>query len=292
MLPQAASARFHLGCPAWALAGWRGTLFTADARREDFLPQYASVFKTVEGNSTFYALPPRESFMRWAAEAPEGFAFCWKFPRTITHDLQLRGAEAATHDFLDRVAPLAGRLGPFFLQLHGSFDARRLRDLEAYLRTLPREHRYAIEVRILDFFDGGAHERAFDELLGELGMERVNFDTRGVFATAATDEHTRDAQRRKPRVPVRFTARSAYPFVRFVGDPQIEQNDAALREWAAVVARWIGDGRTPYFFMHHPDDTHAPVLARRFQTMLHALCPAVPPPAAWPGERRAQMDLF
>lgn len=291
-MTSSAAPHFHLGCPAWAHAPWRGSLFTADARREDFLPQYASVFNTVEGNSTFYALPPRENFSRWAAEVPPDFSFCWKFPRTITHDLQLVGAEAATREFFERVAPLAGRLGPFFLQLHGSYDPRRLRDLAAYLRTLPREYHYAIEVRSLDFFDRGPHERALDELLGELGMERVNFDTRGVFTTHATDELTRDAQRKKPRVPVRSTALGARPFVRFVGDPEIERNDSALREWAGVVARWIGEGRTPYFFMHHPDDTYAPHLARRFQAMLHDQFAAVPPPSSWPGERSAQLDLF
>jgi len=62
------------------------------------------------------------------------------------------------------------------------------------------------------------------------------------------------------------------------------------------VARWIGEGRTPYFFTHHPDDAGAPALARRFHAQLHALAPAVGAPPLWPGERApraaAQLDLF
>jgi uncharacterized protein YecE (DUF72 family) len=297
-------AKLYLGCPVWAHAPWRGTFFTAGARREDFLPQYASVFGTTEGNATFYGLPSRETVARWAAEAPDAFRFCWKFPRTITHELQLAGAEAATREFLDRMAPLArstgsgqgSRLGPFFLQLHQSFGPERLRDLENYLRALPAEFSYAVEVRAPEFFAGGAAEHALDALLGERGIDRVIFDTRGLFASRATDELTLDAQRRKPRVPVRLTATGPRPFVRFVGDPEIERNDAALRAWAGVVARWIGEGRTPFFFTHHPDDTFAPALARRFQAFAHEASPAVPPPPAWPAEQEApaarQLELL
>jgi uncharacterized protein YecE (DUF72 family) len=99
-------------------------------------------------------------------------------------------------------------------------------------------------------------------------------------------------KRPEPRVPVRLMATGRRPFVRFVGDPAIERNDAALGSWAVVVARWIAEGRTPFFFAHHPDDAWAPELARRFQAMVRERCPLVPAPAVWPGERARQMDLF
>ncbi|HEY0966447.1 MAG TPA: DUF72 domain-containing protein, partial [Opitutaceae bacterium] len=287
-----------IGCPAWAHAPWVGSFFTADARREDFLPQYASVFAATEGNATFYGLPAAETVKRWAGEAPEGFRFCFKFNREISHDLQLVGAEAATARFFERLAPLEGRLGPFFLQLPSGFGANRLSVLAAYLNTLPRNFTYAVEVRHPDFFDQGAKEQALDTLLNERGIDRAIFDTRGLFAAKTKDEAVLDAQRRKPRVPVRFTATGPRPFVRFVGDPVIEANAGAFREWASVAARWISEGRTPHFFVHHPDDTYAPALARLFQSILHEIEPRVPPPPIWPVERvpkvrgPEQMDLF
>ncbi len=287
----------RLGCPVWAHVPWVGRFFTRDARREDFLPQYASVFGTAEGNATFYGLPAADTVRRWAAEAPESFRFAFKFPRAVTHDRRLRDAGAETAAFLGRLEPLGARLGPFFLQLHASFGARDLPVLAAYLDALPRAYAYAVEVRAPEFFAAGDAERALDALLAARGVDRVVFDTRGLFAARATDDFARDAQRKKPRVPVRFVATGPRPFVRFVGDPDVAANRGLLEEWAGVVAGWVAEGRRPYFFTHHPDDAHAPALARLFQGILHARLPAVPPPAPWPVERAgadgpAQLDLL
>jgi uncharacterized protein YecE (DUF72 family) len=287
----------RIGCPVWAHAPWAGRFFTRGARRPDFLPQYASVFPTAEGNSTFYGLPAAETVRRWAAEAPAHFRFAFKFPRTISHELRLRGAERETAAFLGRLAPLADRLGPCFLQLHQSFGAADLPVLAAYLDALPRGFALAVEVRAPELFVAGDAERAFEDLLRARGVDRVVFDTRGLFASQADDDFTRDARRKKPRVPVRFRATGPRPFVRFVGDPDVPANRALLDEWAGVVAAWVAEGRTPYVFTHHPDDAHAPELARLFQALLHARLPSVPPPAVWPAEREAaeepgQLGLF
>ena len=242
-------------------------------------------------------LPAAATVARWAQEAPEDFRFCFKFPRTITHDRRLAGAGRETEEFLGRMAPLGARLGPFFLQLHVSFGAAQLRDLAAYLAGLPREFSYAVEVRAPEFFAGGAEERELDALLAERGVDRVNFDTRGLFASVASDEFTADARRKKPRVPLRTTVTGTRPFVRFVGDPEIARNAALLDAWAVVVAGWLRAGLSPYFFTHHPDDTEAPALARDFQRRVHSICPEIGAPPAWPVERTGagvvrQMDLF
>lgn len=233
---------------------------------------------------------------KWCAEAPADFRFCFKFPQAISHEKRLVGAEAETRQFFERVAPLGERLGPFFLQVNQSFGPRELPALEAYMRSLPREFQYAAEVRHRDFFDEAAGERTVNELLGTLGVERVSFDTHGLFASAAKDQATLAARQRKPRTPVRFTALGRQPFLRFVGDPVVERNRELLAVWADRVARWIGEGRTPWFFAHHPDDLHAPAIGRIFQQLLHERCPQVPPPPVWPVEREAaagglQLDL-
>jgi uncharacterized protein YecE (DUF72 family) len=287
----------RIGCQAWAHPPWVGTFFTSDARREDFLPQYASVFATAEGNTSFYALPTVENVRRWAAEAPADFRFCFKFPKEISHKRRLVNAAAETSEFFARVAPLGERLGVFFLQVHHSFGREELPALAAYLRALPREFKYAVEVRHPDFFDHADGERAVDDLLGPLGVERVNFDTRGVFAAKPDNEAIRVAQANKPRVGFRATALTREPFVRFVGDLDAENDRALLAGWAHCFAKWIAEGRCPSFFAHNPDDLYSPAVGRLFQELLHERCPQVPPPPAWPVEKERaesgeQLGLF
>lgn len=291
------SSVVRIGCQAWAHPPWVGTFFTSDARRDDFLAQYASVFATAEGNTSFHALPTPENVRRWAAEAPAGFRFCFKFPKTISHEKRLVAAAVETCEFLERLAPLGERLGRFFLQLHPSFDRKELPALAAYLRSLPPGHKYAVEVRHADFFDHADGERALDDLLASVAVERVNFDTRGVFAAKADHAAIREAQARKPRVAFRATALTHEPFVRFVGDLKVENDRALLAGWAHCFAKWIAEGRRPSFFAHNPDDVHSPAVARLFQELLHERCPQVPKPPQWPiekerAERGEQLGLF
>lgn len=285
-----------LGCPVWAHAPWVGRFFTHDARREDFLPQYAGVFGAAEGNATFYGLPAPATVARWAVEAPESFRFCFKFPKAISHETQLLGPGAGdgplAREFLARLAPLGPRRGPFMLQLHSSFGPSRLGVLREWLARFAaaaggEAPAVAVEVRHAEFFVGGAAEDDLHATLNAAGAERCVFDTRGLFAAkiAPDDAASLDAVRRKPRVPARFTALGKRPVARFVGDPALDKNGALIAEWTGVLARWVDEGREPLFFVHHPDDGHAPELARRFQASLHSLRPErVPAPAPWPCE--------
>ena len=84
----------YLGCPIWGLKGWVGNFFPAGAKQRDFLALYSRRLNTVEGNTTFYAIPDQTTVERWRDETPPGFKFCLKFPKIISHQLRLRNAEA------------------------------------------------------------------------------------------------------------------------------------------------------------------------------------------------------
>jgi uncharacterized protein YecE (DUF72 family) len=277
---------YHIGCPVWASAGWVGKLFAEDAPRQDWLGQYAACFNTVEGNSTFYALPAPSVVRRWASETPDHFRFCLKFPRAISHDRQLVACHRETADFVRILELIAehGRLGPSFLQLPPKFAGKQFFDLERYLRALPRDYPYAVEVRHWNWFDEGRHENRLNALLLELEIDRVLFDSRPLFAAPPADDAEDEAQRKKPRPPARSIALGPRPMVRLIGRNDIAAVDRWLQEWAPIVAGWIREGRTPYFFTHTPDDWFAPDLARRFHTFLTSQLPDLPSLPLWPAE--------
>lgn len=289
--------RLRLGCPVWAFAGWRGSLYTPDARRTDFLGQYARVFGAVEGSATFYGLPTEATVRRWAAEAPPGFRFCFKFPRTVTHDRALVGAAGDTARFLERLALLPDRLGPLLLQLGPGFGPRQLPQLDRYLAALPDPAACVVEVRHPGLYDDAVAEREFDAVLLAHGAARGNFDTADVFAAPVTDATTAEAQQRKPRLPWRAAVAAGPAFVRFVGRNTVADSLPALGRWVEPVRQWLLAGREVYFFTHTPDDAQAPLLARAFHERLRAAVPALPPLATFPGEavaarEPAQASLF
>ena len=276
---------FFLGCPIWAHAEWVGRFYRSDARRSDYLPQYCSVFSAVEGNSTFYGLPPPESIARWAVGSPAGFRFCFKFPRTVTHEARLEGCDEDIAQFLERIAPLGERVGPLLVQLPAAFGPARLAVLDAFLGNLPAGFRYAVEVRHRTFFAEGKEEEELDAVLRTRGADRVLFDTTGLFSAGTPlDDSTSEALTKKPRVPRRRTVTAQSPIVRFVGDPDLAKCRAPLRAWAGVVREWMDKGLTPFFFAHHANDTLSPNVARIFHEELVAVSKGMPKPPAWPIE--------
>jgi uncharacterized protein YecE (DUF72 family) len=230
---------------------------------------------------------------RWRAETPDGFKFALKFPRAISHDKRLKNADAETDAFLAVLHTLKERIGPSFLQLPPTFGPDELPVLNDYLGSLPYNFPYAVEIRHAGFFSDA--EKALNALLVAHHADRVVFDTRGLQNAQIDDPAVLEAQRKKPKGPVRFVATGPNPFVRFVGHPTVENNLMLLAEWAPLVAQWIEEGRTPYIFMHAQDDLYAPRLARHFHTLLskHIDAGAMP---KWPAHRQPektnQMNLF
>ncbi|MCB0076953.1 MAG: DUF72 domain-containing protein [Anaerolineales bacterium] len=286
---------YYLGCPIWSNKAWVGELFTLDAKASDFLRQYGRVFNTVEGNTSFYAVPPVNSVAAWADQAPADFRFCFKIPRAITHDRRLQNAEAESELFFQRMAPLGERLGPFLVQLPPSLGPQEWPVLTSFLVRLPPQYRYAVEVRHPDFFGAGEAEARLDQFLQDLGMDRVLFDSRPLRAADRSDPNVRRAQQRKPDLPVHPVALGPHPLVRYIADPNLPANDPWLREWAQRVAAWIEAGRQPFVFLHAPDDFYAPRLARRFHQLLsdHVDVGRLPP---WPADEAPssaeQLSLF
>lgn len=283
---------YHLGCPVWSCGDWVGTLFASGAKKHEYLHQYSMAFNTVEGNSTFYGLPSLDTVRRWCDEALPGFRFALKFPRAISHERQLVDAGAETRAFLSILEILSAtdHLGPSFLQLGPSFSAAQLTDLATYLRQLPEEFPFAVEVRHGDFFDRGPHEHALDELLMRLQIDRVLFDSRALFSAPPQDDAEAEAQRRKPKSPLRQTVTGQRPLLRFVGRNEVAAARTWIDEWAPVVARWIGEGLDPYVFVHTPHDQHAPKLARMFHDALSKHLPQLAPLPIWPGASTASVD--
>ena len=278
---------YFLGCPSWNEPAWRGSFYPSDLRPADTLSHYAATFNAVEGNTTFYARPAPQTVQRWAEQMPEHFRFCAKVPRDISHAGDLREHFSATADFLQLLAPLGARVAPLWLQLPASFGPQRLAELLAWLDEFA-ERAIAVELRHPAFFARGEEERLLNRQLQARGVERICLDSRALFACTSRDPAVLHAQAKKPRLPLRPTAFSTSPQLRFIGGPDLEANQVFLEPWLDKVADWIGQGLTPYVFLHTPDNHLAAAQALRFHAGLGERLPGLPALA----QREPEVEQF
>lgn len=294
------SATYHLGCPVWQCREWAGKLYETEVDSSRPLTEYSKIFNTVEANSIFYAIPALSTIERWMAESEDGFKFCPKFPKTISHERRLVHAEEETAAFIKILESLAhgDRLGPSFLQLPPSFNTNNYEQLKVFLQQLPKDFEYAVEPRHISWYDSGDNEQRLDELLSELGLDKVIFDSRPLFSTDSPDDDEQSAQSRKPQTPVRKIALSKNPFLRFVGLNDISANSPWIKEWGPIINKWILENKQPYIFAHCPNEGNAPFFARQIHRQIRKLNPTLPEFPAFASDlkrerqEQEQLDLF
>ncbi len=279
----------YLGLPMWANQDWLGTLYPRHAKTE-LLRDYASVFSSVEGNTTFYSGTPKpETVAAWARQAPAYFRFCFKLPASVTHDQRLTRLEDAWA-FLDALAPLHDRLGPTMVQLPRDFGPAELPKLEALLAQWPVHLPCAVEVRHPDFFLKGGAEKALNRLLITYSANRVMLDVRPVFSTPANGHPgLAHAQQEKPKLPLHVLSTADKPVIRFIGHIDKTINTGYFTPWIERLSLWIKQGKTPFLFVHTADNRASPEMAR---SLYHAVQQQCSLPALEPFASDKQSQLF
>jgi uncharacterized protein YecE (DUF72 family) len=143
----AAGVNWRIGTMGFSYADWSGPFYPPGLKNGDWLGYYAKHFNAVELDTTFHAAPPPERFDRWAAATPDGFRFCPKLPRAITHDNPLAGGGPATDDFLRSARRLGPKLGVVLIQFAPTFEANQFAAVDRFLAALPADVRFAVELR-------------------------------------------------------------------------------------------------------------------------------------------------
>ena len=165
----------HVGCSGWNYQDWRGRVYPEGCPPSRWLEYYASLFNTVEINSTFYRLASRDAAARWVEQTPDDFVFAAKASRYLTHIKKLTQLEQGIALYYERLEPLveAGKLGPIVWQLPPWFKRDDER-LASALGALP-DGRHCFEFRHETWFTNDVYE-----LLREHGVALVIGDRKGL----------------------------------------------------------------------------------------------------------------
>ena len=170
-------AHIRVGTSAFTALGWEHSFYPEGMKRADFLSFYATKFDTVEVDSTFYRTPALSTVKGWYAKTPPGFLFAAKVPQVITHDKMLVDCDAEFRQFVEVMDSLGEKLGPLLFQF-GYFNKAAFRSvndflvrLRPFLGKLPKDHKFAIEIRNKNWL-----VPQFIELLRERGVALALID--------------------------------------------------------------------------------------------------------------------
>ena len=233
--------RVAVGTSGYAYKEWKGHFYPEDLKSADYLRYYASKFRAVEINNTFYRMPTTSLLSSWAGQVPDGFTFVLKASQRMTHRKRLKGCGEELKYFVTTAATLAERLGPTLFQLppYLKKDLPRLQD---FLSLLPSGWRAAFEFRDASWFD--------DEVTGLLRSHGA------ALVLAETDPE--ESPLAVPFVP---TADWGYLRLR-----RKAYDRGALETWAAKIrdTGW----REAFVFFKHEDEATGPRLAAEFIALM------------------------
>jgi uncharacterized protein YecE (DUF72 family) len=175
-----------VGTSSWADPGFVKEWYPQGMEASERLPWYAQRFRAVELNSSFYAVPDRNTARRWAEVTPERFTFDVKAHRALSRhsapldslppdlrddaEVNERGRVILTPELettlakrlLEELRPLeeAGKLRAFLVQLTPAFSPGRheLSELDGLIEALA-PHPVAVELRNRNWVEGERLER-------------------------------------------------------------------------------------------------------------------------------------
>jgi uncharacterized protein YecE (DUF72 family) len=210
-----AARAVRIGCSGWNYADWRGTVYPKGCPPRRWLAYYATLFDTVEVNSTFYRLARPDAVARWLEATPPDFLFTVKASRFLTHMKRLTDMGRGVERLYAGIAPLARspRMGPMLWQLPERFHRDDDRLAFALERLPPGRH--CLEFRHPSWF--------VPEVYGLLHIHAV--------ALVIADHPAR------PLPPAPLTA--DWTLIRFHHGARGRRgnySESELREWAARIA--------------------------------------------------------
>src|SRR6266540_3853746 len=145
--------KVYPGCAKWGRIEWVGKIYPPKTKEKDFLNHYVQHYNSIELNATHYKVYGPIGIQKWATKANgKDFLFCPKMLQGVTHRGSLKGKNFILNEFLRGIVAFEKHLGPIFVQVSDTFSPKRKDELFSFLKSLPRDMQFFLEVRHPDWF--------------------------------------------------------------------------------------------------------------------------------------------
>jgi uncharacterized protein YecE (DUF72 family) len=246
----------YMGCAKWGIPEWVGKIYPPNTKEKDFLSHYIQHYNSIELNATHYKLYDTDTIKKWAAKAEnKNFKFCPKMYNGITHNGKLTGKEFLSNEFLKNILEFKEFLGPIFIQVSEYFSPTRKEELFTYLKLLPQDVQFFMEVRHGNWFNNEVIKNELFETLKQLNIGAIITDAAG----------RRDCTHMHLSIPKAF--------IRYVGNSLHASDYARIDAWVERIHFWLQNGlQELYFFMHMHDEATSPELTAYLADKLNEVC--------------------
>lgn len=244
-------SKIFVGTSGYNYKHWGNDVFyPRELSQTRWLGHYATTFRSVELNVSFYRLPKKQAFEDWFIKTPKDFVFAAKGNRFITHMKKLKECEEPLNSFFENASGLREKLGVVLWQLPPNLhlNKERLQSFCALLveNKIARKSRHAFEFR---------HESWFCEEVYVL-LKKFNF--------SLCIAHSM-------RWPHQDIVTADYVYLRFHGGEILygsNYSDGELEGWASKTRAWSSGGKDIYAYFNNDAYGYAISNALKFRELL------------------------
>jgi uncharacterized protein YecE (DUF72 family) len=197
------------------------------------LSYYASLFSSIEVNSSFYRIPQARTIEKWTNDVPTDFKFTFKLWRGITHEKGLIFDPNDITRFMQAIDTAGTRKGCLLIQFPPSAKSNlmpQLQQLSASIHNTDQTWRLAMEFR---------HSSWYNESLIELAESyKVAVVIQDIPASAT---------------PMCY-AKGNTVYLRFHGPGgkyRGTYSEEVLLEYSYYVREWLEEGKTVYVYFNN-----------------------------------------
>jgi uncharacterized protein YecE (DUF72 family) len=248
--------KVYLGCAKWGRTEWVGKIYPEKTKEKDFLQHYVQHYNSIELNATHYKIYGTDGIAKWAEKAADkDFLFCPKMYQGVTHRGSLTNKDFTTTEFLKGILAFGKHLGPTFVQVSDTFTPNRKEELFTFLKSLPTDMQFFLEVRHPDWFNKAAIRDELFTTLKALNIGAVITDTAG----------------RRECCHMHITVPKV--FIRYVGNSLHATDYTRIDAWIQRMKYWLSHNiQEVYFFMHMHDEATSPELTVYLVDELNKTC--------------------
>lgn len=226
--------KFFAGTSNVVITGNRQT-FPEAYRQKSRLHYYATLFNSVELNSTFYKLPRAATFEKWSGDVPADFKFSIKLWKEITHVKELHFKDEDISRFMMSAEMINAKSGCLLIQFPGKISLDYFGRMEVLLQQIKQADKNKQWTMAVEFRNDSWYVSETNELLDEYNAAMVIHDIR--------KGKNSSVNKKAPAVYIRFHGPA--------GDYRGSYDKKFLASQAVLINEWMGLGKDVYAYFNN-----------------------------------------